>query len=207
MAKRKTLEDIEQESLRGALVSTTAQKYLAELEDNAMAATDVRLLVYIQKSLSEGYTTEFIRQSIGITGGHNDRKWKKILRDLKPAMLSDDYLLKYVGVNERLMSDLQSRYESLMEDFNNSSDPKEKALLSKALTDIQKEIRVASEGILKTGQDLGQIGDGSSAVKRQPIVIVNNIPRPVLNVTEAPLREKRGDVYVTEYTADSEGKK
>lgn len=207
MAKRKTLEEIEEETLRGAIVRVTKDKYLAELEDNALTATDVRLILYVQQSLTEGYTTEYIRQSIGITGGHNDRKWKKILRDLKPAMLSDDYLLKYVGTNERLLRDLEARYATLKESFDLADNSRDQAMLSKAMTDIQKEIRAVSEGVLNTGKDLGQIGDGQQSVKRQPVVIINNIPRPVLGVTEAPLREQRGDVYVTEYTVDSESKK
>ena len=94
-------KDIPEEFETAVVKKSEYERMQVEMEDSR--STPVTVLCKVQKLLAQGNSTEDVRKALGIKGGFQDRRWRKIMRDLKPAMLSDEYLIKYVVKNDEVM--------------------------------------------------------------------------------------------------------
>lgn len=174
MAKRMTLSDKALQNKKDDILVSRAEQMLTEIEGKE---TPYNVVLWVKEQIAQGKSTLAIRKELGISD-RNDVRWMKIVRDIKGNSFSEEYLARYCLKNDIIIDQLDKRYSELQDRLNHCDNDKDYAALSRELLNVSKELRAATEGIIKTGIDLGVMGDKKKKAGGTQIVVVNNLPRP-----------------------------
>lgn len=171
------------------------------INDRLNGANDIPIIEWVKEKMYAGMDPEKIRRDIGITNGYKDKRWQRLIRQIRDTVINEDLVVNTVKRTNEAFDALEWLNDTLKKDFVECTDKDTKIKFAGEIRKNCMDAAALGHGIIKLGMELGSIIPGEEARRSaQPIVIINNnIPRPSLDPANAPVIEVHKSGTVQKY--------